>query len=201
MGLFKSLKTAVSGRSAPTTNNLDALFALPAAGITLSTELGFTATGTAAVCFKAAAGKAFADTQAELTALLAADGGPKIVTSVDSYGYTWIQCVVGEGDPELGPDLSALATDLHAVNSTLEAAGFGASLLCSLVPLTGTGPGPRSLALVYLYKQGSWYPFAPTGEPHRDTTFEFTVRDALTGELPIEPDISRWFPVWGAPGL
>ncbi|MGQ0623532.1 MAG: PspA-associated protein PspAB [Sporichthyaceae bacterium] len=199
MGLLKSLKTAMSGKSAPARNDLDALFGLPAAGITLLTELGFTATGTGAVCFKAAAGHAFAQTQAEITALLDADGGPKIVTSTDSYGYTWIQCVVDPGEGADGPDLAALATDLHAVNSTLEAAGFGASLLCSLVPFTG--PEGRHLALVYLYKQGTWYPFAPTGEPHRDTTFEFTVRDALTGELPIEADVSRWFPVWGAPGL
>jgi hypothetical protein len=27
------------------------------------------------------------------------------------------------------------------------------------------------------------------------------VRGALDGDLKIESDLSRWFPVWGAPGL
>jgi hypothetical protein len=27
------------------------------------------------------------------------------------------------------------------------------------------------------------------------------VRAAVGSDLPVEPDLSRWFPVWGAPGL
>jgi hypothetical protein len=27
------------------------------------------------------------------------------------------------------------------------------------------------------------------------------VRGAMGGDLKIESDLSRWFPVWGAPGL
>ena len=53
--------------------------------------------------------------------------------------------------------------------------------------------------MVYLYKRGTVYPFAPTGEHTRDTALELEVRAALRGELPIETDLGRWFPVWGAP--
>ena len=98
------------------------------------------------------------------------------------------------------PDqFSDLVTDLHAVNSSLEAAGFGPSLLCSLVSFTD--PNGRRLALVYLYKQGTFYPFAPLPGQRRDNALELQTRAALAEELPIEPDLGRWFPLWGAPGL
>jgi hypothetical protein len=35
----------------------------------------------------------------------------------------------------------------------------------------------------------------------RDNTLELQVRAAVGADLPIEPDLARWFPVWGAPGL
>ena len=59
----------------------------------------------------------------------------------------------------------------------------------------------RELALVYLYKRGTFYPFAPTSGEQRDNVLELRVRDLLANELPIEPDVSRWFAVWRAPGL
>jgi hypothetical protein len=125
-------------------------------------------------------------------ALLDADGGPNVERSVDTYGYTWL---LVRHDPS---DASGLVTDLHAVNSSLEAAGFGSSLLCSLAGFTD---GTRRVGLVYLYKRGTFYPFAPLGGTRRDNDLELQVRAALGDDLTIEPDLSRWFPVWGAPGL
>jgi hypothetical protein len=72
-------------------------------------------------------------------------------------------------------------------------------LLCSLVALRD--PQGRSLVLVYLYKRGTFYPFAPKSDKTRDTVLELQVRDALGTDLPIEPELNRWFAVWGAPGL
>jgi hypothetical protein len=85
----------------------------------------------------------------------------------------------------------------------LEEQGFSTGLLCSLVPFheaATTGPG-RTVALVYLYKQGTFYPFAPTGPQARDNLLEIQVRDALKDELPMEQDLQRWLALWGAPGL
>jgi hypothetical protein len=57
--------------------------------------------------------------------------------------------------------------------------------------------------MVYLYKRGTFYPFAPApgGGEQRDNVLELRVRDLLAGELPLESDLSRWFAIWGAPGL
>ena len=59
MGLFDS----IMGRSKPVRPDLDAIFGLPSAAITLSASLGFDATGTGAVAFRVPEGRAFAEVQ------------------------------------------------------------------------------------------------------------------------------------------
>jgi hypothetical protein len=181
---------ALLGRTRPVPPDLDALFALPAAALTLQADLDLAPTGTGAVCFKTAEGHDAARAVADARALLA-DAGPAVER--DRYGYTWISC---HRPPD---DLPALVTDLHAVNSTLADAGYGPGLLCTVVGFAGPAPDPRRLGLVYLFKRGTFYPFAPAGEASRDTALELQVHAHLASELPVEPDLGRWFPIWGAP--
>lgn len=192
MGLWD----VITGRSRPKPANLDALFAVPTAAITLETSMGLRPTGDGSVCYRAAAGVAFQQTQDDVVALLDADpGAPPVQVTRDEFGFTWL---LNQHDPA---DISGLCTDLHAVNTALEAQGFGPGLLCSLVPFADDAG--RRVGLVYLYKQATFYPFAPKpgAERVRDNLLEIQVRDALSGELPIEQDLGRWLAVWGAPGL
>ena len=188
MGFWDALR----GRTTPKRANLDALFAVPSAAITLEAAAGLTPTGLGAVCFRAAEGAAFAQTQADVVALIDADGEtPPVEEITDGFGFTWLVC--------RNDDLAALCTDLHAVNTSLQAQGFGTGLLCSVVPFAG--PDGRRVGVVYLYKRGTFYPFAPQEGERRDNLLELQVRDLLDGELPIEADLQRWLAVWGAPGL
>ena len=57
----------------------------------------------------------------------------------------------------------------------------------------------RPLYIVYLAKQGTFYPFAPTGAEQRDNELELRLKGMLADDLPIEPDLSRWFPMWDLP--
>ena len=182
---------ALLGRSKPVPPNLDQLFALPAAAVTLQAGSDLLPTGTGSVSFKAAEGAPFAGMRAQVEQLLALEGG-KYTEQLDDYGFTWLVC---HTEP---PDLESLVTDLHAVNSGLLEAGFGSALLCTVVCFTD---GTRPLALVYLYKRGTWYPFAPLGGERRDNPLELQVKAILGSDLRMEPDLSRWFPVYGAPGL
>ncbi len=186
---------SITGRSRAKANNLDALFNIPNAAITLQTAAGFVPTGVGSVCFRSAAGAAFAQTRDEVVALIREDPqAPEVEVTEDGFGFTW---VVVHRDPA---DMSGLCTDLHAVNTSLEIQGFASGLLCSVVPFVD--PAGRHVGLVYLYKQGSFYAFAPTGDGRtRDNLLEISVRDQLQGELPMETDLSRWFALWGAPGL
>jgi hypothetical protein len=190
MGLWDVLR----GRSSSRGPNLDNLFAVPGAAVTLQSAIGFTPTGVGAVCFRAADGAAMATTEADAIGLIEADGGPKVEQSNDSFGFTWL---VVHADPP--GDVSALVTDLHAVNTALETQGFGSGLLCSTVGFADEAG--RRVGLVYLYKQGTFYPFAPTGPKTRDGVLERQLRDAVATDLTIEPETSRWLPLWGAPGL
>jgi len=184
---------ALLGRSQPVQANLDSLFAVPQAALTLEAGGGFTPTGVGAVCYRANEGAAFATVQSDVQAMLDADDGPDVERSQDSYGFTWLVCRQDPGD------VSALVTDLHAVNRTLTDHGFGPSLLCSHVGFTG--PDERPLGVVYLYKRGTFYPFAPLPGQRRDNALELQVRGLIAGDLPIEPDLGRWLALWGAPGL
>lgn len=188
MGLFDALL----GRTKRVEPNLDALFALPTAALTLEASAEMRPTGIGAVCFREAEGGAFARLKDEITTLL---GGSAPDEIRDDFGYTWL--VIARSPDEM----PALCTDLHAVNSSLEAAGFGPALLCTTIGLRADDG--RGLALVYLYKRGTFYPFAPAdARTHtRDNALELQVRSLVGADLPIESDLSRWFPVWGAPGL
>ncbi|MFE9607664.1 hypothetical protein [Streptomyces sp. NPDC006012] len=202
------------GRTKPVAPDLDQLFALPSAAVALEAAAGFTPTGCGAVCFASVEGAAFEQTQREVRALLDADaeragsplhergavpGAPPVELRQDDYGYSWL---VSQRTPDQLPEL---VNDLHAVNSSMEVNGFGPQLLCSLAGFENkdAAGGRRRLALVYLYKRGTFYPFAPlpgTAE-RRDNALELQVKSALADDLRIEEDLSRWFPVWGAPGL
>ncbi len=204
------------GRTKPVAPDLDRLFGLPSAAVTLQAAAGFTPTGGGSVCFATVEGAAFDDVRKEVQALLDADAeriGAPVELVRDEFGYSWM---VSRRGPE---DLPALVGDLHAVNSALEASGFGPQLLCSVVGFEDvggsegpgdSGGGARRLGLVYLYKRGTFYPFSPLTGGHgdgrgdsqrRDSALELQVRAVLADDLRIEQDLNRWFPVWGAPGL
>jgi hypothetical protein len=186
---------AVLGRRKQPKPNLDQLFAVPSAAVTLEVSGGFRPTGVGSVCYRAAEGVAFATMQDDVQRLLDADGGPAVERVSDQFGFTWLVC---RQPPEA---VSELVTELHAVNRALEDTGFGASLLCSLVAFEHDDG--RRLGLVYLYKQGTFYPFAPAGggREQRDNALELQVRGMLANDLTVEPDLSRWLAVSGAPGL
>jgi hypothetical protein len=192
MGLLDT----VLGRTKPAKADLDDLFALPGAAVTLQAAANLLPTGVGSVCVKPADGGAFAGLRDEVQKLVTVDdatGTAKYEESTDSFGFTWL---TRRTAPD---DVSGLITDLHAVNSTLDAAGFGPALLCTLIAFSdGSAP---TVGLIYLYKRGTWYPFAPTGKDKRDNMRELQVKAELGDDLKVEPDLSRWFPVWGAPGL
>ncbi|MGW1864113.1 PspA-associated protein PspAB [Streptomyces mauvecolor] len=184
------------GRTRPAAPDLDRLFGLPSAAVTLQAAADFTPTGRGSVCFTTVEGSAFAGIRRDVADLLNADterDPSSVEFSRDSYGYSWL---LSRRSPD---DLASLVGDLHAVNTALEGSGFGPQLLCSLVGFSNADG--RAFGLVYLYKRGSFYPFAPLPGEKRDNALELRIRAVVADDLHMESDLSRWFPVWGAPGL
>jgi len=200
------------GRTKPVRANLDALFALPSAAVTLQTAAGLVSTGGAGVCWKPPAGQPAEDLEKEIGELLelpddaaaaTAAGSPPgsapsgvgtFTQAEDSYGFRWL--LVDD------PDLGDLVTRVHVANSTLTDAGWGPQLLCSVFgfqPSAGPAPDAKRFYLVYLYKRGTFYPFAPLAGERRDNELELRVKATVGADLPFEADLSRWFPLWDAP--
>jgi hypothetical protein len=123
MGLLNT----ILGRTKPVQSNLDALFALPSASITLQSAANESCSGHGGVCYKPPSGQGFEDMQAEVVNLLSMDGTPDFRQAEDSYGYHWL---VVEN-----PDIEELVTQIHVVNSSLADSGWGPQLLCSVFGL------------------------------------------------------------------
>jgi PspA associated protein B len=172
--------------------NLDKLFALTTAQLTLETELNLKPAGVAAVVFKPLSAGEFARAEQEIDELLsvtAQSSGSQVRRRSDKLGFEWL--VVRDRD------FDDLVTSVHLVSSELEARGFGGQLLAAVFVFEG---GANPVNLIYGYKRGTFWPFIPTGkDQERDNAEEIRLKNELEGELPIEPDLTRWLALFDAP--
>ena len=109
-------------------------------------------------------------------------------------------------------DFGDLINEVHIVNTTLQDHGWGPQLLCSVfgfAPIPGGASDPAAATgapkvagtyLVYLYKRGTFYPFVPLPvAEQRDSERERLLKVTLAQDLSMEPELERWFPLWGLP--
>jgi hypothetical protein len=186
------LRDVLFGRKRLPKAQQEKLFAISTARITLETELGLKPTGDAAVVFKPLSAAEFVRAENELQELLdiaARDSSSKIERTTDSYGFEWL--VIRDND------LEDLVTTVHLIASELVSRGFGEQLLAAAFKFTG---GKHPVLWIYGFKRGAFWPFVPTGEgQERDNPEELELKAKLEKELPIEPELSRWFGLFGAP--
>jgi hypothetical protein len=188
------LRDALFGRTKQVAPNLDNLFALPTAALTLQSELDLVSSGQAGLCFKSGSGESTLTTDDDIKQLLNFDqtDNDKVSITTDDLGFKWL--VIKD------PDLNSLVTRIHSADTSMVENGLGPRLLCAVFGFVAkTPPGEGSLRLVYLMKQGTFYPFAPTGPSQRDNELELRVRSFLSTDLPIEKDLSRWMALWNLP--
>jgi hypothetical protein len=203
----------------------DRLFAISTAYVTLQAAHGIDPTGTAAIVFQALATSEFEATLKDMEEVVKAtgsDSGTEVTTQDDSYGYRWM---VLRNSPQT-PSVEDLAVGINAVSGSIETAGHGDRILCAVFAFRD-GQGQR-IYFIYNYKRGYWYPFVPKGhgaassggsstgsgtasfssggaatQPvdagERSTERELQLKAQLGSELPFEPELERWFPLWGIP--
>jgi hypothetical protein len=123
-----------------------------------------------------------------------AESGTTATSEDDAYGYRWMILRNAEGTPSV----EDLAVGINGVSSAIEAAGHGERLLCAVFAFHDAQK--RKIYLIYNYKRGEWYPFVPApGDQQRSTERELQIKAQIGAEMPIEPEIERWFPLWGIP--
>jgi hypothetical protein len=171
----------------------DRLFAMSTAYVTLETTLEITSRGASAIVFQSLATADFRTIVREMEEVVratAGDSGTKVETSEDTYGFSWLVL--------RGPEFDDLVVGINAVSSALEAGGYGERVLCAVFAFQDSNHRP--LYWIYNYKRGSFYPFVPADGPQqRDNERELVLRAQIGSELPLEPELQRWFPLWGIP--
>jgi hypothetical protein len=190
----------------------DRLFAISTAYVTLQAEHQIDPAGAAAIVFQPLATSEFEATISEMEEVVKATGGEtgtQVSTQDDSYGYRWMVL----RNPAGTPSVEDLAVGINAVSSSIEMAGHGERLLCAVFAFADEKRRP--IYFIYNYKRGFWYPFVPApgggstpgggsggagvqpGE--RSTERELQLKAQMATELPMEPELERWFPLWGIP--
>ena len=170
----------------------DRLFAISTAYVTLQSSYDITCGGVAGIVVQALATSDFQSVLKDTEDVVRATAGEfkaKIETTDDAFGFRWV--IVRD------PDVEDLVTTINAVSGSIEAGGYGERLLCAVFAFKGSDGAP--INFIYNFKRGSWYPFVPAGDKARNTERELQLKAQIGGELPIEPELERWFPLWGVP--
>jgi hypothetical protein len=204
------LRDVLTGRHTVKGPAPDRLFAISTAYITLQSEYQIEPAGSAAIVFQALATSEFESALRDMEEVVTAtgsDSATSVSTEDDSYGYRWMVL----RNPAGAPSVEDLAVGINAVSSSIETAGYGERLLCAVFAFTASSPHrpdtgkghthERRIYFIYNYKRGYWYPFVPAGDSanERATERELQLKAQIGSELPIEPELERWFPMWGIP--
>jgi hypothetical protein len=188
------LREILTGRSSvKQPAKLDRLFALSTAHVTLEASYEISSTGVAGIVVQALATSDFQAVLKDTEAVVEATAGEykaTVETSDDEFGFRWV--VIRD------PAVEDLVATINGVSSSIEAGGYGERLLCAVFAFKG--PSDAAINFIYNFKRGSWYPFVPgAGDKQRNTERELQLKAQIGEELPIEPELERWFPLWGVP--
>jgi PspAB-like protein len=171
----------------------DRLFAISTAYVKFETELGIASRGAAAIVFQPLSTADFQSIVKEMEEVVratSADSGTMVESQDDTYGFRWLVL--------RGKDFDDLVVGINAVSGSLESGGYGERVLCAVFAFEDERKRP--LYWIYNYKRGSFYPFVPAGkEQERDNERELVLKAQVGNELPVEPELERWFPLWGIP--
>jgi hypothetical protein len=169
----------------------DRLFAMSTAYVTLETALDIKPAGGAGIVFQPLATGDFAGILKDTEELLrgTANANSALETADDEFGYRWL--VLRD------PDFEDLVVSINTISTELQAGGYGDRLLAAVFGFEEQG---RRLYLIYNFKRGAFYPFVPApGDHQRDNEREMRLKAQIAGEVPIEPELTRWFPLWQIP--
>ena len=189
MGFFDAL---FGSRSKLKTPAPDRLFAMTTAQVTLDTGLGLRHKDAAGIVFQPLATADFEQIVEETNELVkgtAEETGTQVETSDDEFGYRWL--ILRDSDFE------DLVVSLNTISVELQGGGYGDRLLAAVFPFEEKG---RPIYFIYNFKRGAYYPFVPgPGDKARDSERELRLKAQIGNELPVEPELERWFPLWGIP--
>lgn len=184
---------ALLGRGVgPVESQSERIFAINTAVLTMEAKLQLNPTGLAALTFKELEASQFQTLRGEIDELLQIahrETQTEVQSVEDTFGYVWV--ILRD------PDFEDLVTTMHLASSTLEGQGFGKALLAALFQFRDQGQ--EVVYWIYNFKRGRFYPFVPQPNRERDNAYELRLKSIMQEELPIEPELERWYPLWDVP--
>jgi hypothetical protein len=189
MGLFDIIR----GKREIKQPAADRLFAMSTAYETMQTGMNLKTSGEAAIVFQPLATADFDGIVSDMEEILKGTGeetGTTIDARDDEFGYRWM--VLKDSDME------DLVVGINAVSTEIQAGGYGDRLLAAVFSFRDDKD--RRVYWIYNFKRGSFYPFVPSGgAQQRDNERELRLKAQIGADLPLEAELERWFPLWGAP--
>jgi hypothetical protein len=171
----------------------DRLFAMSTAYVKLEMELGMRTTGKAAIVFQPLATADFEQLVRDMEEIVRSTGSENqggVESSDDEHGYRWM--IISDSDFE------DLVVGVNAVSNEIQGGGYGDRVLAAVFPFRDDRG--KAVYWIYNYKRGAFYPFVPSaGEQQRDNERELRLKAQIGADLPVEPELDRWFPLWGIP--
>jgi hypothetical protein len=171
----------------------DRLFAMSTAYVKLEMELNLTSTTKAAIVFQPLATADFEQLVRDMEEIVRSTGsetGSTVESSDDEHGYRWM--ILSDAEFE------DLVVGVNAVSNEIQGGGYGDRILAAVFAFRDEKDRP--LYWIYNYKRGAFYPFVPAGGgQQRDNERELRLKAQIGQDLPVEPELERWFPLWGIP--
>jgi hypothetical protein len=170
-----------------------ALFALVTAQGALAQRLQMVHSGKAGLCFRPLTASSFADLERDVQGILSLGQGTaqtqhRVVA--DDFGFRWLLLQV---EP-----FEELVSAVYQAAQTFAERGFQEQLLAVVFPFRYEG---QEVHWIFSYRRGTFYPFIPVlGEAQRrDSALEVSLVEKVGADLPVEKELERWYPLWGAP--
>jgi hypothetical protein len=189
MGLFDILR----GKRELKMPAADRLFAMSTAYVKLELELELKTSGQAAIVFQPLATADFEGIVRDMEEVVKGTGeetGTTVTSTDDEFGYRWM--ILND------PDMEDLVVGVNAVSTAIQGGGYGDRVLCAVFAFRDNKGKP--VYFIYNYKRGGWYPFVPaSGAQQQDQERALRLKAQVGADLPIEPELERWFPLWGIP--
>ncbi len=178
----------------------DRLFAITTAYVDLQAEHQIAPAGSAAIVFQALSSSEFESTLKDMEEVVTATGGDSgttVSSEDDSYGYRWMILRSPAGRAQRRRPRRRHQRGIRA-RSRPPASASGCCAPCSRFT-----DATETAHLLHLQLQARLLvpvrSRPPAQREQRSTERELQLKAQIGSEMPLEPELERWFPLWGIP--
>lgn len=164
------------------------LIALSRVSLAIETEMNYEPARTAALAFSDIDSTDFDKALDEVKGVIqnSDDTQDANLDIEDIHGTQWI--VVQD------ESIESLVANLQYGASAMESVKYSSRLLAAVLPFENEEN--NKIYVIYSFRRGKFYPFAPEGLNDRNSKIERRLSTILEDEIDVEQDKNYWYPLW-----